>query len=512
MKSVCIRIISLIAPIGLGVVSVAASPSVSVAATARPFEGSFSSGKVTLQLRYESSSTHYVGALIVGTDLFPVDGAVTGTSFNGQYVRNARPVALKATLSGDVVTLVYNRTTESLRRVATTPDSTTTIAGGGSPTTSIGLNAPANQSRGAFPVVPPTAEGGTKLTATPKAGAKTAPKATLATVAKAGMRLTFFLGSSTTQRGAVPVNPNDVTSSAGAGYVQVNVLDVTNGQATTEVRQYLPDSTLNSVYSATVTAGVVSAENGGDGYWRSPAALAAMKDQPKGDETIVRLSYPLDGTTYNAIRITTTATNSTVQNTYDLDSGVLLSYGFNGTGANGSAQVVQMLFKGARQLRLPWIGQRPTPNVTGLKRLSFSGQYATTVDNAYSSTSPMTQDWDITKVDVASVQFVQSTTLTLPNTPPNQSKNNQVYALSNVWISPKILGALRAGQVLDEDPITKAQVKVFGSQNGTMVVGEQNAIQAGAAAYDLKTGIVTALQTQLRIGIGTTTVFIQRTS
>jgi hypothetical protein len=504
MKSICIRIISLIAPIGLGVVSVAASPSVSVAATAQPFEGTFSSAKVTLQLRYEASTSHYVGALMVGNDLFPVDGTVAGTSFNGQYVRNARPVALKATLAGDVVTLVYNKTTESLRRLATTTDATTTIAGGGSPST--------NQSRGAFPVLPPTAEGGTKLTATPKTGAKTAQKATLATVAKAGMRLTFFLGSSTTQRGAVPVNPNDVTSSAGAGYVQVNVLDVTNGQATTEVRQYLPDSTLNSVYAATTTAGVVSAENGGDGYWRSPAELAAIKDQPKGDETVVRLSYPLDGTTYNAIRITTKANASTVQNTYDLDSGVLLSYGFNGTGANGSAQVVQMLFKGARQLHLPWIGQQPAPNMTGLKRLSFSGQYATTVDNSYSMTSPMTQDWDITKVDVASVQFVQSTTLTLPNAAPNQSKNNLVFALSALWISPKILGSLRAGQVLDEDPITHGQVKVFGSQNGTMVIGEQNSIQAGASAYDVKTGIVSALQTQLRLGLGTTTVFLQRTS
>jgi hypothetical protein len=504
MKSVCIRIVSLFIAIGFGLFSVSASPTVSAAATAHPFEGTFASDTLRLQLRYDAATTRYAGSLMIGKDLFPVEGTVAGTSFTGRYVHNALPVPIKVTLAGDGVSISFNQTTASLRRINSTVG----------PTPSSAL------SRSASPVSPvsprvvglPQADGGAGGVPVPVPVPKAAGKSPkVATVVQPGMRLTFFLGSSSTQTGAVPAKPNDVTATAGAGYTQVNILDVTNGQATLEVRQYVPSTSLNTVFAATTTGSVVSAEEGGDGYWRSPAGLAAMKDQAKGDETVVRLKYPLEGTNYNAIRITTKTATSTMQNTYDLDSGVLLSYGFNGTGANGSAQVVQMLFKSARQVRFPWIGQRPTAAVTGLKRLRFSGQYVTTVDSAYTSTSPLTQDWDVSKVDGASVQMLQTTTLTLPGAAPNQTKANQVVALSGMWIDPKILASLRAGQVLDDDPITHGRMKVLGSQNGTLVISEQNEIQAGASAYDLKSGLVTALQSQLRNGIGTTTVYLQRT-
>ncbi len=523
MRSVCARIISVIATLGLGGLAVTVAPSASVAASTRSFEGSFAANRTNLQLRYDASSSHYLGTLRLGSDVFPVDGSVATDTFTGRYLQNAQPVPLKATLAADILTVTYGGTSETLRRVVTAGSSRSTTT----PKISARSISPSgfvfkatDGPRSAFPIPLPGGGGGSgggqiplpnpnpnpvPAPKTGKAAAKVSP------LARAGMRLTFFLGSSTRQTGAVPVNPNDVTASAGAGYTQVNVLDVTNGQATAEVRQYLPDSTLNTIYVTTTSTSVFPAEAGGEGYWRSPAALAATKDRAKGDETVVRLSYPLDGKTYNAIRTTFTATNSTTQQTYDLDSGVLLSYGFNGTGANGTTQVVQMLFKGARQLRLPWTGQRPGTDVTGLRSLTFTGQYTTTVDGAYSSTWSMTQDWNITKVDVASVQLEQNTTLMIGNTNPSQSKTALTTGLPSLWVDPRILGALRTGQVLDDDPITHAKVSILGTQNGMLVIGEKNEIQGGAAGYDMRTGLISALQTQQRLGPATTTVFLQRT-
>ena len=502
MKLICIRIMSVLAVAGIGAGSLIAPSSMGVAAAAsQPFEGMFASNKARLQLRYDVSSAHFVGSFALGNDLFPVEGTVTGSSFAGQYVRNTRSVPLKATLAGDIVNIVYNGGRDTLRRV--------------DPASDVGIPLPSpkpsNESnRSAVPIFPPTADAGRPLTPTPKPVTKAVGN--VAPVAQPGMRLTFFLGSRTTGTGAVPVNPNDVPATASAGYVQVNVLDVSNDEATIEVRQYLPDTSLNSVHLVISTTSVVPMESAVDGYWRSPAALAGIKDQPTGDETVVRLNYPLDGKTYSAIRITTKAGTSTTQSTYDLVSGVLLSQGFNGTGANGSTQVVQTLFKGARQIRLPWDGQRPSPAVTGLKRLSFAGQNISTVDNSFTSTSPLTQDWEILKVGVASVQVALTTGITIGNNSPNQSKANVSIPLSGLWIAPKILGTLRTGQMLDDDPITHAKIKVFGIQNGTIAIGEQNEIQSGAAAYDLKTGLAVAFQTQLRTALGSTTVYLQRTS
>ena len=523
MRSICARVISAIATLGLSGLTVTGAPSASVAASAQSFEGSFAANRTNLQLRYDASTSHYLGTLRLGSDVFPVDGKVATNTFTGRYLQNAQTVPLKATLAADILTVTYGGISETLRRVVTVGSngSSTTPKISARSISPSGFTFKATDgTRSAFPIPIPGGGGGGGgqiPLPNPNPNPVPAPKngkaaAKISPLARAGMRLTFFLGSSTRQTGGVPINPNDVTASAGAGYTQVNVLDVTNGQATAEVRQYLPDSTLNTVYATTTTTSVFPAEAGGEGYWRSPAALAATKDRAKGDETVVRLSYPLDGKTYNAIRTTFKATNSTTQQTYDLDSGVLLSYGFNGTGANGTTQVVQMLFKGARQLRLPWTGERPGPDVTGLRSLSFNGQYTTAVDNAYASTWSMTQDWNITKVDAASVQLEQNTTLMIGNTNPSESKTTLTVGLASLWVDPKVLGTLRTGQVLDDDPITHARVSILGTQNGMLVIGEKNEIQGGAVGYDMRTGIISALQTQQRLGPGTTTVFLQRTT
>ena len=99
MRSVCARIISVIATLGLGRLAVTVAPSASVAASTRSFEGSFAANRTNLQLRYDASSSHYLGTLRLGNDVFPVQGSVATDTFTGRYLQNAQPVPLKATLA-----------------------------------------------------------------------------------------------------------------------------------------------------------------------------------------------------------------------------------------------------------------------------------------------------------------------------------------------------------------------------------------------------------------------------
>jgi hypothetical protein len=73
-----------------------------------------------------------------------------------------------------------------------------------------------------------------------------------------------------------------------------------------------------------------------------------------------------------------------------------------------------------------------------------------------------------------------------------------------------VLATLRAGMVLDDDPITGVRQSVLGVQNGMVIIGEQAAVQASAVGYDQQTGLISALQTQLRTPPATRTTLLQR--
>ena len=119
MRSICARVISAIATLGLSGLTVTGAPSASVAASAQSFEGSFAANRTNLQLRYDASTSHYLGTLRLGSDVFPVDGKVATNTFTGRYLQNAQTVPLKATLAADILTVTYGGISETLRRVVT---------------------------------------------------------------------------------------------------------------------------------------------------------------------------------------------------------------------------------------------------------------------------------------------------------------------------------------------------------------------------------------------------------
>ena len=258
-------------------------------------------------------------------------------------------------------------------------------------------------------------------------------RAGAAPLVQAGMRLTFWAGTSAVAGAQGPLQPDAngnwqdpatgkryaQGASASMGYQQVNIEDVVDGRAIVDVRHYLVDAATNAVTNYKTEGYEFSPQSGGD-YWISPKQLASMVETGTGT-TVHRLAYPLNGHAYNAIRITTKAipgaTTGGTQRTYDLDTGVLLSYGSSymapGTRSDGNGGVVdsgstpylvQIFLVGMRLTTLPWIGERAGPEVQAQRRATFSGTYTTTFEGVPPTTARLTQQWDISKADESTLR------------------------------------------------------------------------------------------------------------
>lgn len=359
---------------------------------------------------------------------------------------------------------------------------------------------------------------------------------------QAGMRLTFWAGTSAVAGAQGPLQPDAngnwqdpatgkryaQGASASMGYQQVNIEDVVDGRAIVDVRHYLVDAATNAVTNYKTEGYEFTPQSGGD-YWISPKQLASMVETGTGN-TVHRLAYPLNGHTYNAIRITTKAilgaTTGGTQRTYDLDTGVLISYGSSymapGTRSDGNGGVVdsgstpylaQIFLVGMRLTTLPWIGERAGPEVQAQRRATFSGTYTTTFEGVPPTTARLTQQWDISKADAVSVTMRISTQLD-PGSgiAPRADVVDRLAGIATIWIDPQVLRGLRRGQVLDEDPVTKIRITVLGVQDATMFFGEEGTLQTSSTGFDLRTGLMTAVQVQTRNGPGTITVLLRRTS
>jgi hypothetical protein len=212
--------------------------------------------------------------------------------------------------------------------------------------------------------------------------------------------------------------------------------------------------------------------------------------------------------------------------TYDADSGILLSYGASTTGqgswapgangqgqwAQGNTMIVQILFLGSRQTNLPWTGQRAPAELGQIRQVDFAGTCTSAVANAGQVSWPMAMHWDIGEADEFSVQMRATTKIDYNTGVPNEPQvADRTSSTTILWVDPRTLAQLRPGQVIDEDPVTNLRTTCAGVANGMVVVTEEGQLEKSSVGYNPQTGMVQAVSLQTQLGLGTTTVQLQRT-
>jgi hypothetical protein len=94
-----------------------------------------------------------------------------------------------------------------------------------------------------------------------------------------------------------------------------------------------------------------------------------------------------------------------------------------------------------------------------------------------------------------------------PGLPPQEATMPRAYGsgvLTNAWIAPATIQKLKAGQVIDEDPITRYRLTFNGMQGNAAVFSEQGPAEQFTYTYDMQNdGVLAAISnTQALANIG----------
>ena len=304
-----------------------------------------------------------------------------------------------------------------------------------------------------------------------------------------GLRLTFYHASSTTPHGDwdYQVDENgewvdkrgtrysrERASGTGShGLIQANVVGLDEQQASIQMLFFLfdgmnlaePTQKLELGYSA-------PAATAGD-LWLHPQVLEQLLAEGFAGLNIRRVSKTIDNATYDGVMIhCATETGKSVW-IYDRASGVLLYSSqlgtqparFSNTGARtskGGATAMFTVFKGSRYPEIPW-KDAPAPEWLGqLKQLDYRGFFA--VRQQGIPDTPLSfqiaagvkergADWLVLDGEVRSAMPGGG----LPGFGGRACGNRQ---LCGFWIPVSGLAALRVGQELDSDPLTRVTTRV----------------------------------------------------
>src|SRR5262249_12224940 len=127
---------------------------------------------------------------------------------------------------------------------------------------------------------------------------------------------------------------------------------------------------LNNTCTFIDANGVLSATQNIGHFWAPPQQLASFTDRNDPSLRVLHLPYPLNGRTYRALRVQLQSGDGWSQNTYDLDTGLLLVGSSTTQGAPttvlgpgntinpgaGSTMMSYMQIAGSRRTGLPGPG------------------------------------------------------------------------------------------------------------------------------------------------------------
>jgi hypothetical protein len=362
---------------------------------------------------------------------------------------------------------------------------------------------------------------------------------------KSGMRVTYFSGSASipgvgtsfveddngtwTNPAGQKFRPEAMQSTGGAGYGQYDFVSVSPECIAVNYTSFVfADAQLATVARASNTAYAGDQNSLGD-VWINPTKLRAMREEESPGYRVRRLRYPLDGRTYDAITTQTKGQGSYTRYTYDLETGLLLAHSQSSVGKgvltpnpNGTSQmgegvttIVHGHLLSLRELKLPWTGQKAPQWLRQVQQMRYAGTYKNSL--AEGVMAPWAYSFAVNfDRKVADCAFA---TLNMRleyggGTQPQDSQSTAVYgpgAIANLWLDPRTIMNLQQGQVLDRDPITKAQVTFAGSDGRTATIVEQGQLQTQSFTYDLQNGQLVATSVRTQQGPATLSIDVQLT-
>ncbi|MEM8883362.1 MAG: hypothetical protein AAGD14_04795 [Planctomycetota bacterium] len=284
----------------------------------------------------------------------------------------------------------------------------------------------------------------------------------------------------------------DGVSSAGAGFLEVNVVAVEGKTVALETRIFLAPS--GSESEVPMLAGSTSSVHGAGGgvRWVHPKALQALLKRPaSGNVKVGRLEKTIDGHKMTTVMIATPG--STYQ--FDEASGVLVASSQYMTAKavekSGVRNSATMELRGFHHVSFPWAQEQLPGWTANIKEFRYRGSMVQRIAGAPEVRVPMSFKHERTGGG-ATWFFTRLTGEASRPTPPKQV----VSGIGNLGLClpPRALAKLQPGAVLMRSRWIRSEMRVrhVGAHQGKQIaVIEEESPQFKAVwHYDLKSGVL----------------------
>jgi hypothetical protein len=353
-------------------------------------------------------------------------------------------------------------------------------------------------------------------------GRKDAAQQPLPAWLKPGVRVSYLTGSASVPGETRVLTPDgkgdwvtpdgkrfsvaEARGTGSMGYNQYTIVAADEKAVAADLRTYLlidarPDGRCMTGRSSSL----VGTPDGVAEFWIPPAKLAAMEPADGPAVKVSRGKFPLNGKAYDVVTREVRSDKGYARLTFDLETGMLLAMtssssgdptavpGPDGVARRGAAwtTVGSVALVGVRTLDLPWANDAYA-GWANRRRADYEGVFQTFVPGSppFEQGASLSAAFGDAGKGWAPVKMTTRIAGLAGGPPIEQTADRagSAVAVSPMWISPKTLAGLKAGQVIDQDPVTRFRATVAAADENAVVIVEEGQVDRTQSVYDAKTG------------------------
>ncbi len=339
-----------------------------------------------------------------------------------------------------------------------------------------------------------------------------------------GLRINYYSASASIPQERFYVYRNergnliktDELGPAGEGILRFDLVALDNEHAVGAITVFLLDATsgLKLPMEQACSIGLP----GAGGAWANPGVIRAAVGTAGGGLLVVRMPYPINGTTYDCIRFDYQAEGAHHASVFDANTGLLLYYTHALASPDGRHVKLALLkFMDMRQIEIPWeAGPAPQWAAQGAT-VNFQGAVQVAVPGSPTIPMPLNMVMQATDSGATWSKFHVVRYLSGMINSQADLVSGPAQILGAYWLPPAGLAALRDGMVLDSDPTTGTQVTV--STGGTdqqgnalVLIAETGNGHATVLGYSKATGELVYINERRQVGVSAYQAELQKTA
>jgi hypothetical protein len=299
----------------------------------------------------------------------------------------------------------------------------------------------------------------------------------------------------------------ETVGGGGEGFAQLDIVAVGKTAVAVQGAMYLiAQPTQPPTLLKFLDNGFIGAAAGPADYWVHPKLLADATQMHSPKFFVLKGNYNLEGKPIPSLCIVTREPDFYSSQAYDLKTGLLISSTINSRGklaavklpgedaVRGNKSITTLRLISVRQLKGPGVDGKNPDWVARIKRMQYAGTVTVQIPGVPPVQGPAQLDVAIGKRGTNWARYTTDLQFNIGGM-PQRAPGDGVVSLrgGSFWVDPVAFAKVEAGQVLDEDPVTRIKTSIGQVDRGNrFTVLVQGPGVASESMYDARTGMLQA--------------------